>query len=272
MEMSMKLRMKMSALLTSTVRKAAVFGFAAVALSVFAVSARADNLVTNGNFEETSPIVGAGNPSSSNGGQLTYNLTATGWTNAGYTFLYTSAAAAGAGVSSQYGPNDVAMWGPGNGSNNGFNASPAGGNFIASDPAYLAGSISQTITGLTKGDTYTVGFYFAGAQQAGYTGATTEGWQVSFGSETQSTPILNNANHGFTGWFFDSFTFTANGTSDVLSFLALGGPPGVPPFALLDGVSVSAPEPGSATLTLTGLGMMGALLLLASKKLAIKRQ
>ena len=57
-------------------------------------------------------------------------------------------------------------------------------------------------------------------------------------------------------------TFTADSTTDVLSFLANGTPSGVPPFALLDGVSMNAvtsvPEPASAAMLLTGLvGLAG---------------
>lgn len=44
--------------------------------------------------------------------------------------------------------------------------------------------------------------------------------------------------------------------SEVLSFLAIGTPAGVPPFALLDGVSISeVPEPGSLVLLGAGLGV-----------------
>jgi hypothetical protein len=49
---------------------------------------------------------------------------------------------------------------------------------------------------------------------------------------------------------YQTFTFTANGASDVLSFLAQGTPGGEPPFALLDGVTLNSatPEPGTLTL------------------------
>ena len=128
------------------------------------------------------------------------------------------------------------------------------GNFIAADGAYQTGPISQTVNGLTTGKSYTVSFYFAGAQQYGFTGATTEQWLVSLGSQQLATAVLSDTSHGFTGWQYTSLTFTATATSEVLSFLAVGTPSGVPPFTLLDGVSmVAAPEPGSAAMLVTGV-------------------
>ena len=68
--------------------------------------------------------------------------------------------------------------------------------------------------------------------------------------------------HGFSGWMYQSFSYTATSSSEVLSFFANGSPP-VPPFALLDGVTLNAnssiPEPGTITLMATGLmGVIGA--------------
>jgi hypothetical protein len=51
---------------------------------------------------------------------------------------------------------------------------------------------------------------------------------------------------------YQTFTFKADNTSDVLSFLAEGSPQGPPPFALLDGVTVT-PEPAYL---LPGLGLL----------------
>jgi hypothetical protein len=55
--------------------------------------------------------------------------------------------------------------------------------------------------------------------------------------------------------------FTADAATDVINFLSLGGPDGLPPFVLLDGIVVNpTPEPGSLALMLGGvLGGVGLL-------------
>ena len=245
-------------------RKWPVLGFVTLAVFALGISAQASNLVVNGDFETTTNGPNYQFESSHSGHPYT---TATGWTstNAGhnaYNFIFASGAADTTGATGAFG--NLQLWGPGNGSNNGLPASsPTGGNYVAADGAYRNGAISQTINGLTTGDSYTVSFWWAGAQQSGFTGATTEQWQVSLGSQTQSTAVVNNASHGFTGWMQQSFTFTADSTSDLLSFFAVGTPSGVPPFVLLDGVTLNAnnpvPEPGTITLLLGGvMGGIGA--------------
>ncbi len=228
-------------------KKLSVFGMSALALALgMSGAAHAGSLVTNGGFETTT----------NGGGQLGYNTDATGWSTSGYNFLFPSGTADnGTGVSGQYG--NLQLWGPGNGSANGLPASsPDGGNYVAADGAYSVGPISQTISGLTVGSQYAVSFYWAGAQQYGFTSPTQEQWNVSLGSDTQSTAIVNNVNHGFTGWMGQTFTYTATSTSEVLSFLAYGTPSGVPPFALLDGVTMNAvPEPSA--MVLMGIGAAG---------------
>jgi hypothetical protein len=180
--------------------------------------------------------------------------------NTGYNFIFSPTNFAnGTGVTGVNGA--LQLWGSGNGSANGLGASPDGGNFIAADGVYETGAITQMISGLNVGQTYTLTFYYAGAQQYNYSGATTEGWQVSFGGSTQTTNMLSNSSHGFTGWVFQSFNFVADNTSDLLSFLALGTPNGEPPFTLLDGVSINGitnqvvPEPSSVMML--GLGLLG---------------
>jgi len=219
-------------------RNIAIASFKALALSVLAFSAQAAEFVTNGGFEATT----------SGAGQLGYNTNATGWSvpdpnaAASYTFLFTPGLADTTGATGQYG--NLQLWGPGNGGAVGNNlpaTSPAGGNYVAEDGAFQVGAVSQTINGLVVGQSYSLSFWFAGAQQQGFTGATTEGFQVSLGGVTQDTAILNNADHGFTGWQQKTFNYTATSATEVLSFLAVGTPNGLPPFTLLDGVSLTGP-------------------------------
>jgi hypothetical protein len=230
-----------------------------LALSMTGMAAQATNLVTDGSFEQ---LTGGK-------GQIGYNGSSllTGWTNGhdgsgnlGYNFVYTSGSADTTGANGASG--NVKLWGPNDGSSNGLPAtSPDGGNFIAADGAYQVAPISQTITGLTVNAQYAVSFYYAGAQQYGFDGTTTEKWNVSLGNQTLSTATLTDPSHGFTGWQYTTLTFTATSTSEVLSFLAAGTPDGEPPFSLLDGVSMSqvtaVPEPASAAMLLTGLIAIG---------------
>ncbi len=230
------------------IKSALSFATLGLALSLAATGARAD-LITNGNFT-----------TNGGGGQIGYNTTANGWTMANstsYTFLFTSPTQATSGVTGQSG--NLALWGPGDGSNNGLTASPAGGSFIASDGAYEQSAIQQTIAGLTVGQSYAVSFYYAGAQQYTFHGANTEQWEVSLGGQNLYTSVLDNTDEGFTGWQYTTMVFTATSASEVLSFLAIGTPSGVPPFSLLDGVTMNAvPEPTSAAMMLSGLaGLIG---------------
>jgi hypothetical protein len=229
----------------------------------------AANLVMNGNFSTTS--LGA------SGGQIIGSSSVTGWTNAptsnftgyGYTFLATGTSADtspgmpnnASGYAMLYGPDGGT--GASNYSANGLTSSPDGGNYIIADgdPAY-SGTLSQTVTGLTVGQAYVLSFYWATAEFAPLStpSATTEAWDVSFGSQAQATQTRTTAAKGFDPWLPVSMTFAATSTSQVLSFLAAGSPSGEPPALLLDGVSlVAAPEPSTLAVYATGL-LMGGLL------------
>jgi hypothetical protein len=254
--------------LMAALRKAALFGAAVAAFGTFAVSANADpiyNLVQNNNFDL-----------STNGdGQLGYNTDATDWTTSGYNFLFSTNGGGGTdadttGVTGAAG--NLQLWGTDNGGADPLTPVPDGGSFIAADGAYDVGSIDQTVNNLLVGESYTLGFYWGGAQQKGFDGATTEGWDVTLGGVEHDTAVINNDNHGFTGWQYQTFSFTATSSSEVLSFLAVGTPNGEPPFALLADVSLSTPEPASMTLMLGFAMVTGAAAFLRKNKLKKQAQ
>ena len=120
------------------------------------------------------------------------------------------------------------------------------------------------ITGLTVGDTYQLSFYWAGAELSNRTGYQTIQLTGSFGGDSFDTPVYANTNPtgtpgSFSGWTLETFDFTATATSETLSFLAVGSPANnLPPFALLDGVSLTAvPEPSTWAMMLVGFSGLG---------------
>ena len=227
-------------------------GLAALSAPAFAQS------VSNGGFETNT-----GN------GEVDVNTAVLDWGVPGsaaqkYTFVYN----AGPGVSGTTADTTgavgtdgiVTLWGPGTGSANGLTLSPDSGAFIGADGDFQDEPIQQTINDLVAGHTYAVNFDWAAAQQSGFNLPTASGWDVSFGSApSQSTGNLAIGNHGFSGWQQSTFDFIADGTSDTLSFLStgVGGAP-LPPFALLDGVSIKGvPEPSTWAMMILGFSLLG---------------
>jgi len=215
---------------------------------------------------------------------LNYTTTISGWTAAGdgnnnYDFIFSGSTADSVGANGIDG--NVSLWGPHTpvGSNpttgpvnNGLMDSPNGGNFLGIDPNYtprlgnstFQNSVSQSLTGLTAGASYTLSFYWAAAQQSGFTGATTEWWDFGMGAGSTvntslSTTTIDNPSQGFSGWKLVSLNITPTSSTELLTFLAGGtGGSGEPPFDLLDGVSLTrntVPD-SSSTAGLLGLGVV----------------
>jgi hypothetical protein len=150
--------------------------------------------------------------------------------------------------------------------------SPIGGNFVQTDstPSFAL-PITQSISGLTAGQSYALSFYQAAGQGQGDTGATTDQWEVTLGSSTQFSSLMSIPQGGMFPWETQTLTLTADNTTDLLSFIAIGSG-GVPPQIFLDGVDMepSVPEP-SALLLLAGVGTVMAMGRIGRRALAIRK-
>jgi hypothetical protein len=226
-------------------RKLSIIVIPVIGVALFACGMTRANLVTNGDFS----LYGGVAPKN----DFVYVLP-TDWTGSG---LYDFGVEVDAPGTATTGPG-IPVYGP-------FPAPPppdANNNFIEADgdPSYSF-SFSQTISGLTVGQNYTVSFNQAAGQQSGnLVGPTTEQWEVSLGSSTQFSSLMSTPQGGIFPWEAQTLSFTASGTSEALSFLAVGTPSGAPPMVFLDGVDMepTVPEP-SALMLLGGVGTVLAL-------------
>lgn len=234
-----------------------IFAAAAFAGLMLGQAAKADsiNLVTNGNFDQTT-YTHNNQFGSPYGGQGV-----TGWTGgSGYQLYFFGGKAASDSADSQYdsgydtGAEKFYTVGGG---------SPTGGtgNFVALDGDASVGgggSISQTINGLTIGTQYQVSFTWGAGQLQSRSGATVQDVLVSLGGQSFATSSVNVASQGFSGWLTQTFTYTATASSETLTFLGQGSPTGLPPIVALDGISMTAvPEPASIAMFIVGLGALG---------------
>ena len=139
----------------------------------------------------------------------------------------------------------VKLWGPNQGSNNGFTGPPEGTYAVAANADDGKVDISQTFTGLSVGYEYTVTFQMAGSQEKGFSGAQVEHWDVTFCGDAKTSTLLNVPSSGFVGWTSESLTFTASSSSCMLVFRASSTPFGTSGWLLLDDVSMCETAVGS---------------------------
>ncbi|MEI8020081.1 MAG: PEP-CTERM sorting domain-containing protein [Schlesneria sp.] len=244
--------------------------FVAFAVAVLAAGTPgalwAGNLVQNGQFTSNTGYGWVGQ----NFGHGTTSISVSNWNNA------TNSSFGGPGLNWLFNGNTPTQSVNFDGSAMGLQGSvtrpTGGGNFMAldGDPQYHS-KISQSISGLTVGDTYTLTFEFAGAQQTTKSGSgnLTNYLDVTFGSTSQNTETLTRANSSngsngvFTGWNSVSMDFVATQAVETLSFLANGTPMNVPPIALLGNISLTdttpapSPVPEPSSLCMAAIGCAG---------------
>jgi hypothetical protein len=271
---------------TITLRNLVAFAGLTVGLMMFETPAMAVNVV-NGNF---STFTGSGaNGGANNGSGLVYQLS--GFSTNGSNAVTSTTYIGGWNIATADGNNALGfVYAPGTfataladtfgttgftiGDASVINAAPSpdGGNVYVADgdPGYNL-AIYQTLTSLTVGATYVVSFQQAAGQQAGFTGSTTEYWQVGFNAGTvvpattlqtvgatyKNSTVMTTPQQGFTAWNTQSISFVATSATETLSFLSEGTPGNAPPMVFLDGVTVTqTPEPATLGLGLLGFGAL----------------
>ncbi len=133
-----------------------------------------------------------------------------------------------------------------------------GNNLLELDTQNFNGGIKQTIAGLTSGNQYVLSFWYQSRNGSfGSYGSGNGGQNFSYSWNDGTSTTTNTVNVGeFNTWTQITRTFTA-GSSNVLSFNALGGADGA--GAGIDNVSLVAavPEPETYGMMMLGLAMLG---------------
>jgi hypothetical protein len=245
-------------------------GVAAAALvgltAAFAGGASAANLVQNGDFNS---------PGANQAQLLTFGSTfITHWTNQDQ---YTGYIPAGQTPDQTWNCCLIGSAGPGYGVANGMVGPPSGNASVVIDgtegfgPTGGFGYIEQSLIGLVSGETYTLSYWFAGSQENGQGGATTQSFQVNLGDQSWTSPTVNVDPNGFAPWQEVTQTFMWDGVGDALQFMAVGS--GVPAFTLLADVSLtggpSTPEASTWAMIVAGFAGMGFLARSRRKAVAV---
>ena len=169
------------------------------------------------------------------------------------------------------GPGAPSQWtflNPGGESWNSFDgqASPDGGSYLgiqylaAFAPRFNVGGITQNVAGLEVGATYTLTFYSMTNHDV-YDPAALQDWIVSFGPSTLTGQQTHYTGHS--DWIQTTMVFTAQATTQALTFVAEYLPGSYPEMLNIDGISLTktagpVPEPATAALLLGGLLGLGA--------------
>ena len=149
----------------------------------------------------------------------------------------------------------------------GIGASPDGDTFLALLNNGGGGSydaVSQSISGFSAGQTYTLEFYYT---NAGLSPSLASNYanpgdiRASIGGNTFDSPTLANDGFGNQQWFDYKTTFVATAGTLTLTLAAVREGDAIGGYAGgIDGVSISAttvPEPSGVALMLAGIGALG---------------
>ncbi len=249
----------------------------------------APNLVTNGDFENSSALNTVSYPTSAGGiGQVGSVVSLPGWTktitkdlnSGGFAFVTNTDADfnnsnpypdQGGGFPSIFSPTaqtNIFLWGPDfspNKQENNFSASPNGGNFLAVYGDYGRSKMSQTVSGLAVGTSYSFSFEYAGSQATDEFGETEQYWAVTGPGGSFNTPTRTNPSRSFSPWLTYSTTFVAASDSVDLDFepfsSSTSGTGSLAAVLLLDNVQIreTTAPPAAAPAPLPVLGAGAAL-------------